>query len=198
MSRQTAAPVKHTVLTLSAREAVDLVRLVAEGQIDLSPPYQRGPVWSGDQRVALVRSWLTGLPAGVVVLSSRENPQWTAASGDVYEAGLAPWAVVDGKQRILTAQAWFTSAFAVPATWFDPTHVVQSEETDDGPYVRHDGLSEAGRLKFERRAVLQVTQFKSAASVADEAAMYVLVNGGGTPQTAQDMERAHGIAGPTP
>ena len=106
--------------------------------------------------------------------------------------------MVDGKQRILTAQAWFTSSFAVPATWFDPAHVLQSEQTKDGPYVRYDGLSEPGRLKFARRAVLQVTQFKAAASVADEAAMYVLVNGGGTPQTAQDMDRAHSIAGPTP
>ena len=34
--------------------------------LDLNPPYQRGRVWTTDQKIALVRSWLIGVPTGRV------------------------------------------------------------------------------------------------------------------------------------
>ncbi|MCM2430947.1 DUF262 domain-containing protein [Streptomyces sp. RKAG337] len=195
MTRQTLAPIQHTSLAPSARPASTLVRSVDDGQLDLDPPYQRGAVWTVDQHIALVRSWLTGLPAGVVILSDRGNPAWAAATEDVYETGAAIWAAVDGKQRILTAKGWFDSQFAVPSSWFDPALVAETEATSDGPYVRHCGLTEAGQLKFDRRAQFQVAEFRTAASIADEAAAFVLVNGGGTPQSRDDMNRARSAAG---
>ncbi|MFI5748880.1 hypothetical protein ACIBBE_23795 [Streptomyces sp. NPDC051644] len=149
---------------------------------------------TGKAPMALVRSWLTGLPTGVVILSDRENPQWTGVNGDVYTTGTAKWAVVDGKQRLLTAQSWFTDNLAVPASWFAPNLIAETEQTEDGPYVRHSGLTRPGRLKFKHRAMLQVSEFKTAATLADEAVMFLLVNGGGTPQTDQDMQRALDIA----
>lgn len=104
--------------------------------------------------------------------------------------------MVDGKQRLLTAQAWFNSALAVPASWFDPDLVAGTEQADDGPYVRHHGLTRPGRLKFQHRAMLQVSEFKTAATIADESVMYVLVNDGGKPQAAEDMQRARSIPSP--
>lgn len=195
MTRQTPAPIEHTSLAPSARPASTLVRSVDDGQLDLDAPYQRGAVWTLDQHIALVHSWLTGLPAGVVILSDRGNPAWAAATEDVYETGAAIWAAVDGKQRILTAKKWFDSDFAVPASWFDPALVAETEPTSDGPYVRHRGLTVAGRLKFDRRAQFQVAEFRTAAGIADEAATFVLVNGGGTSQGRDDMDRARSVAG---
>ncbi|MFJ4741338.1 DUF262 domain-containing protein [Streptomyces sp. NPDC088775] len=194
MTRQTPTHLEHTTLNPRARGAHDLVRLVAEGQLDVDPPYQRGSVWTEDQRVALVRSWMIGLPAGVIIISDRDNAHWAAAMGDVYKSGTAIWAAVDGKQRLLTAQLWFTGQFAVPASWFDPAVVEQTELTEDGPYVRYSGLSEPGRLKFDRRAQFQVAEFRTAGRINDEATMYLLVNGGGTPHTAQEMQHAWEIA----
>lgn len=102
MTRQTPTHIEHTTLNPRARGAHDIVRQVEEGQLDVDPPYQRGSVWTSDQRVALVRSWMIGLPAGVIIISDRDNPNWAAATEDVYKAGAAVWAAVDGKQRILT------------------------------------------------------------------------------------------------
>lgn len=194
MTRQTPTHIEHTTLNPRARGAHDLVRQVEEGQLDVDPPYQRGSVWTEDQRVALVRSWMIGLPAGVIIISDRDNPNWAAATEDVYEAKAAIWAAVDGKQRILTAKLWFTDQFAVPASWFDPAVVEQTELTEDGPYIRYGGLSQPGRLKFDRRAQFQVAEFRTAGTIHDEAAMYLLVNGGGTPHTGQEMQHAREIA----
>jgi hypothetical protein len=69
---------------------------------------------------------MIGLPAGVIVISDRDNPNWAAATEDVY-ANAAIWAVVDRKQR--TAKLWFTDQFAVPASWFDPAVLEQTELT---------------------------------------------------------------------
>ena len=140
MTLQTSAPIEYTRPVPKTREVEELVGDIADGEIDLEPPYQRGPVWTEDQRIALIRSWLTGLPTGALALSTRDTPRWARANGDVYTTNKAIRAVIDGKQRLLAAQAWF----------------------------------------------------------ADEAAVYVLVNGGGTPQADRDMERARQIAAQQP
>lgn len=190
MTLQTPAPIEHTNLSPTARTAGSLVRDLESGQLDVDPPYQRGEVWTIDQRRDLVRSWLTGLPAGVVVLSDRANENWRRATENVYSTGAAIWAVVDGKQRILAAQAWVNGELAVPASWFDDELVAETEETDDGRYLRFTGLTVPGQRKIELRSQLQVVEFRTAATVADEALMYLLVNGGGTPQTGADMANA--------
>ena len=152
MTRQVAAPVEHINLSATNRTARDLVHFVQDGHIDMNPPYQRGQVWSGDQRIALVFSWLRGLPTGVIILSDRANPHWSAASGDVYREGLAVWAVIDGKQRLSTAIAWFEGEFAVPASYFEPELVARTETTSDGPYVRFNGLTGQGQREMVSRA----------------------------------------------
>lgn len=195
MTRQTGAPLHHNSLNPTYRAARDLVDLIANGSMLLDPPYQRGDVWTLDQRIALVESWLRGLPTHVVTLSDRATEMWRQATGvDVYETGKGMWAVVDGKQRLTTAIKWFANEFAVPASWFPADHVAETEDTDDGPYVRHDGLTPKGRRFFDRRGSLLVAETKECATEADEAAFYLLVNGGGTPQANTDMARAARIA----
>ncbi|WP_331750729.1 DUF262 domain-containing protein (plasmid) [Streptomyces globisporus] len=196
MTRQTAAPLDHISLTPSFQSAKWLARRIGEGEITLDPSYQRGDVWTPDQRINLVHTWLLGRPAGVVILSDRCNPAWAAANPgrDPYETPGEPlWACVDGKQRLTTAVMWFNSEFTIPASWLPADHVGRTEDTDDGPYVRHSGLTEKGVRFMERYCSLLVGETKECATEADEAAFYLVVNGGGSPQSAASMANAERV-----
>lgn len=197
MTRQTTKPLEHINLNPSARQAREVARTVTDGHTLLDPPYQRGNVWTGDQRVALIESWLRGLPAGVLILSDRGTEAWRLANPglDPYEIGGAFWAVIDGKQRLTTALMWFNGELAVPASWFPAAHVEATEATDDGPYVRYTGLTAPGQRIFANRALFMVAETKACATEADEARFYLLVNGGGTQQTDADMANAARVAG---
>lgn len=193
MTRQTPAPLTHMTLSATYRRAQELARM-CEQDIDLKPPYQRGDAWTADQRIALVHSWLTGIPIGTVILNDRTTRAWEKANGsDPMKTGEPIQAVIDGRQRITTAVMWFASEFAIPASWIDPEYIEAAEDTPDGPYVRYDGLTKVGRNMFTARALLQVAEAK-VATVQDEAAIYLLVNGGGTPQTDADMANAAKVA----
>lgn len=197
MTRQTAEPFDHMSLNPAYREAKGLTDQITEGVIVLDPPYQRGSVWTLDQRIALVESWLRGLPTHVITLADRGTDLWRRANegNDPYETGLGIWAVIDGKQRLTTACMWFASEFAVPASWVPADFVETTEDTDDGLYVRHNGLTDVGRRFIRSRFGLLVAETKDCATEADEAAFYLLVNGGGTPQTEADMANAARVAG---
>lgn len=196
MTRQTAAPLDHISLNPSYRQARGLADDVRRGALLLDPPYQRGNVWTLDQRIALVESWMRGLPAGVVILADRGTELWRKTNGtDVYETGRGIWAMIDGKQRLTTAIMWQAGDFAVPASWFPKEFVETVEETDDGPYVRYTGLTLVGQRRIELRTSLLVAETKDCATEADEALFYLLVNGGGTQQTDADMANAARVAG---
>jgi hypothetical protein len=196
MTRQSAVPFDHISLRPTYFTLGDLVHRMEDRMIDLDPPYQRGDVWTEDQRMALVQSWLRGLPPGVVILSDRTNPAWVKAHGgeDVYETGEALWACVDGKQRLTTALMWRHNEFAIPASWLDADLVAATEATEDGPYVRFSGLSDAGQRFMDRYCSLLIAEAKECATVEQEAALYLLVNGGGTPQTDETMANAARVA----
>lgn len=189
MTRQTTAPLEHVNLNATNRSARELASMVADGYINLDPPYQRGAVWTLDQRIGLVRSWLTGVPIPALIINNRTSAWWKdTAVYDVRVSG-PEMAVVDGKQRILCAVAWFGGEFAVPASWFLSEYVERTEDTDDGPYVRYTGLTVVGRRLMANRAFLPVAEGTLPTQQA-EAEVYLLVNGGGTPQTDADMANA--------
>ncbi len=194
MTRQTTAPIEGVSLNATNRMAFDLARQVGRGIIDLNPPYQRGAVWTDDQRIALVRSWMMGVPIPAIILNNRGNSGWYDAHGSSpYETSTGIYAVVDGKQRLETAVAWFNGDLAVPASWFAPDDVTETVETDDGPYVTFNGLAESRQSQFEFRSPLPCAEGQLA-TVRAEAEVYLLVNGGGTPQSDDDMARAARIA----
>ncbi|MFE0779173.1 DUF262 domain-containing protein [Streptomyces sp. NPDC058861] len=196
MTRQTAEPLEHTSLNPSYQSAKNLAKRVAEGELLLEPSYQRGAVWTEDQRIALVQTWLRGLPAGVVILADRCTYKWEAANNghDPYATGKGLWACVDGKQRLTTAVMWFNSEFAVPASWLPAHYVETTEDTADGPYVRFGGLTAVGTRFVERYCSLLVAETRECATEQEEAAFYLLVNGGGTPQTDENMANAARVA----
>lgn len=189
MTTQTSAPLEHQSLDATNQSARNLATMVQDGDIILDPPYQRGSVWTRDQRIGLVKSWLLGLPVPTIILNDRIS--WPQARED--QSGRVHYAAIDGKQRLETAVAWFSGELAVPASWFRPAHVARAEQTDDGPYTRYTWLTKGGQGYMALRAPLQVATAR-VTSVAEEAAIYLLVNGAGTSQTDEDLLRAGEIA----
>lgn len=195
MTRQTNEPIEHTNFSPTFQRASALVRQVEEGHLDLRPPYQRGSVWDLPRQISLVESWLRGVPTGTVVFADRINNFWRGPDGKEAVPGTtAMYACIDGQQRVRTAIGWFGSEFAVPASWFNPEWVVETETTDDGPYVRHNGLSRTGVNFIELRASIQVAEARTCASIADEARIFLLLNEGGASQTAADLDNARRVA----
>lgn len=149
---------------------------------DLNAPYQRGSVWTLDQRRALIKSLLMGLPVGSVITSAM--PYQSAVS----------YRVIDGKQRVETIRGFWTGEFTVPGWWFHPADCEHRDRD-----VTCADLTDRGRRGFEH-AGLPELHWNSRIQDPDlllraEAEVYLLVNGAGTGQTDEDMARAARIAG---
>lgn len=188
-TRQTAAPVDSIPLSSTNRQAREVARMVTGGQMIVDAPYQRPSVWGLTQRINLVRSWLSRTPVPAIIINDRMHSRWRG-DNTPYLDGVSPaYAVIDGKQRVETAIAWFDSEFAVPASWFPAEEVAETIETPDGPYVTFEGLTLRGQRFFSNSAMLPVAE-GSLDTVAAEAALYVQVNTSGTEQTPEDIARA--------
>jgi hypothetical protein len=194
MSRQTHQPLARLPLSTSNRHARWLVTQIADGDLDINPPYQRGAVWTEDQRVALMRSLLSGIPVPTLIINDRHGQHWTDTTTYDRQSGNTPsYAVVDGKQRLLCLKAWYDGELAIPATWIEAECIDRVEDTPDGPYVRVTGLNKLGQRATGERILLPVGEAQ-ASSLREEAAIFLLVNGGGTPQTDANMDNARCIA----
>ena len=168
---------------------------------DLDAPYQRGSVWTLDQRRALIQSLYMGLPVGAVIV----------AKLPFRDGSPIAYRVVDGKQRIEAVRAFAAGGFDVPGWWFRDGDV--DRVSPDGT-VGWDDLSRPCRLNFDMRMQLPALEFDSEHEylgrddagrarwrkrtdeemLRAEAALYLLVNGGGAAQTAEDLARAAEVA----
>lgn len=194
MTRQTTEPLPDYRLSATNRTVRELVGTMFK-EIDLNPPYQRGSVWTTDQRMALVKSWLMGVPIPAIILNDRSSNAFAANNPEVapYTSTSPIWAVIDGKQRVETGKKWFGGHLAVPASWVDPEWIARPHPTSDGPYVTFDDLTPAARRMCGNRFMLAMVDARLP-SVQAEAELYVLVNGGGTAQTPEDMANAARMA----
>lgn len=194
MTLQTVAPLEHRSLAATNRPADFFVRAVREGDMTLDAPYQRGPVWTTHQRIGLVKSWLLGIPVPAVILNDRGTLDWRHNNRKQLADDLGPlYAVIDGKQRILAAVAWFGGALLVPASWFPAEHVEVTEDTTDGPYVRYIGLTRVGQRFAESRASFPCAEAR-VDTIEKEAEIYGLINSAGIPQTDADLANAARVA----
>lgn len=194
MTRQTSQPLSRLPINMMSMPLTNLVDYVVQGRIDLNPPYQRGDVWTTDQRVALIYSWLTGATVPSITVNDRSGHIWKDKKNfDIRKTDSGIWAVIDGRQRLTTAVMWMQGKFAVPASWFPEGTIRTTELTPDGPYVRHNGLTTLGQSRGTDRTVTPVGVGEFA-SIQEEAQIYLLLNGGGTPQTDDDMSNARRIA----
>lgn len=188
MTYQTERPITELGFAQSGRMVEDLVLQMSNGAMTTDLPYQRGEVWSEGQRILLVSSLLSGTPVAALIINRRPERMW-ASGRDITGPRLA---VIDGKQRLTTLVLLLTGQLALPASWFPETDILETEETADGPYVRWTGLAPGQRQRLADRPL--AVEFASVGSVEDEAAIYLRVNGYGTPQTGDDMAKAARIA----
>lgn len=190
MTFQTDAPLVHRNMHASNRSAREMARMAYEGDLDVAPAYQRPSIWSLEQQMALVRSWCLGVPIPAVIVNDRGSDAWRRANGSSpIDRNEASYVAVDGRQRLECAVEWFHGSLAVPASWFDPEYVETTIDTNDGPYVTYAGLTLVGQRLFSNHAMLPMIE-ANALSEAEEADLYLLTNGGGTPQTQDDMDHA--------
>lgn len=192
MSLHTDTPIVHRSMQSSQRQAREVVRLITEAG-DLNPSYQRGSVWTVEQRLGLIRSWLIGLPIPAVIVNKRLDGNWPCQD-DGWPVGGYEFAVIDGKQRIETAIAWFGNELSVPASWFDVDDINSTVESEDGDWVFYSGLTEQARRVFALRSMLPVIE-TDVSTEAEEAEIYLLVNAAGTSQTVADLANAQQVAG---
>lgn len=192
MTRHTPKPIESLGLAMTNEPFSQLVSQWKRGTIDPNPPYQRGQVWDLSQQIALVESALTGTPIPAIVTNRRGS-------------GMARTRyVIDGLQRLTAFRAFLDDEFMVPASWFHPRDVLRPFDLgaldpgirklyeDDGVYVFHDGLSEYAQIIIDNITVpVAEGRFRT---VEEEAAVYGRVNGYGTPQSLEDLERAARIA----
>lgn len=162
-------------------DLLDIIERVRQGKIIVSPPYQRASVWTTEQRQALMASWIVGLPIPAVIINSRFRGGWNI------EGGAPQAAVIDGKQRIETALAWLNDEFAIPAAWLD---------SDDLDTVKDDGTASFSNLSHRGQSMaLPIPMVEtSVGTIEEEAAIYLMVNSAGTPQSISDIAKAREFA----
>jgi hypothetical protein len=199
MTLQTTHDLIHRSMSASQRQCDWFAMLLREndehddplrGGLDLNPPYQRGSVWTTDQQRLLMKSFLLGVPVPALIVNDRHQAGFRQPDGS------EDWryAVVDGRQRIEAVIGWLSGRLDIPASWLPADHVVSTVETDDGPYVFRSGLSEAERRRVSTRMLVPVCT-AHLTSLADEAAVYLLVNRGGVEHTEADLSSARQLAG---
>lgn len=166
---------------------------------DLNAPYQRGSVWEIGQRRALIKSLYQGIPVGAIIVSQLP-----------YRKSAPSYRIVDGKQRIETIRMFYNDEFDVPGWWFRRGHVTEPIPRT----VTWSTLTEVAHRYFDMHASMPALQFDPEREylgrdesgknlwryrndqeiLVAEAELYGLVNGGGSPQTEEDMERARELA----
>lgn len=153
--------------------------------IDLDQPYQRGLVWGLQRKRNLLRSILMGLPIGSITTNNRLAADFTE---DGYDQGRC-WAtaVIDGKQRISTLREFTEGGFAVPAAWWREKDVEGVQWIAGEPMVWWQNLTRTGQRRIEN--TIFPTNQACVATLADEQAIFDLINFGGVAQGDTDTDK---------
>ena len=154
---------------------------------ELNPPYQRGSVWTLEQRRNLIQSFLLGIPIGAVITNFRG---YDTKENERVFGSPAIYGVVDGKQRIETLVAFSKDEFSVPADWWEDRDI-RPDEVDTEGMIRHSGLTPVGQTRAAFWSV--PTEESRVKNLAAEAMIFRLINTGGTEQTEQSIARAKNI-----
>lgn len=170
---------KQWKLENAARSLGELVNGVNDGDIDLSPPYQRGDVWELPRRQALIKSVLTGVPIGAIILNDRfgahfQHPDYDRVTTPMY-------AVIDGKQRLTTLQRFVADKVPVPSNWFTADERISTESADTLVWSE---LTRPTRIGFLRRPL--AVQSATVDTMEREDELFTLINFGGVPQGCSD------------
>lgn len=159
------APLSRLSFSSSALTLGALSNMAREGELVLDPSYQRASVWTDDQRMALVRSILSGIPIGAVFLNVRPDPT-------------EPYRVVDGRQRIEAIRDFVGGSIRFPAAWIEPSQLEGSAD-DDGLVCFRDLSTPLQRvLRMSSKVSAYETRLETE---EQEAELFRLINFTGTP-----------------
>lgn len=128
------------------------------------PEYQRGLVWSDEQKVNLIKSIMTGVPIGTFVYARQayDRKTWKELPKRTYY-------LLDGQQRLNAIQGFLDNEFAVDGYFFK-----------DLPYL-------------DKRAFIGFSNFSSMIlnepTPEQELDFYFTLNFGGTAHTKADLEK---------
>lgn len=187
MTLQTAKPIRDLHMNITARAWGEIVHWIQDGNATYDTAYQRGAVWTDEQRIMLIHSIMSGTPIPALIINRRPESMWFGPDGET----LPLYAVIDGKQRMMTIKMFMEGDIAVPTSWFDPEDIIETEDTADGAYVRYFGLTHKMQRFFENRPTPVAEA--SLRTVRREAEVYLRVNSAGTLQTDEDMARATAV-----
>jgi len=186
------APLVNRNMQPTARNLRDLIGFWRDGQINMTPPYQRGDVWTVDQRVALIKSLLLGIPVAALMLNMRDNHDWKQNEGEPHS--LAPsYAVIDGKQRLTTVRMFFDGDLEVPIDWFEPDWIDWSCTARGASVVAWGNFEIHARRYMGQGFSIPVAEARLG-SLAEEAEVYGLINSAGTAHTDTELAHARKIA----
>ena len=146
---------------------LDVVRFWSkEGDLLLSPPYQRGDVWGIKRQRNLIKSILLGIPIPSIIVNDRGSACW---DGDYRIA------VIDGKQRITAILKFLNDELSVHGEWFgmENEFVIYSQL----PIPRQRGIKNHP-IPFSEGQL---------ATIEDEREVFDLVNFGGVQQGESDI-----------
>lgn len=130
--------------------------------LDLTPDFQRGHVWTTDQRSRYVEYLLRGGEGGKIL--SFNHPGWSGRNGDMYKG---PYQMLDGLQRLTSARMFMSNEL--------PAFGRRLREYDNpAPLYSRVGLKWRIYELQTRREVLQY---------------YLDMNAGGTPHSEKEIAR---------
>lgn len=133
--------------------------------VDTNPPYQRGHVWTNEQRSAFLGHWLQGGTVPTLWV-------WEPPNAKEY-AGEARPELIDGKQRLTALLMWWHGEIAANVD----KQMVFVGDTD---------------RKFRPHHMIHVT-FVRLDSRADVLRFYLRLNGGGTPHSMDELARVRAL-----
>ena len=140
-------------------------------EFDLDAPYQRGHVWTDEQKVNLIRSLLEDLPIGAIFVNERST--------------MEPRYVVDGKQRMTAIRDFFYGKFGVPREWFEDRDLDADTPASDDGLVRFGGLSVGGQRRLMHKPTgMYISRLRTEAEERD---LFNRINYGGTPPEPQEQ-----------
>lgn len=159
-----------------------------QGSLELDAPYQRGDVWTTDQRRLLIKSLMLGVPIPAIIVNDRGIVAFT------HPDGRRDWryAVVDGKQRVTTLLDFFDSELDVPQSWFAPDARTGGHDSDDGRYVYFADLTRTAQRHIENAPITVIEA--RLPSLQAEADLFVLLNRGGTHVADDVIDKARTVA----
>lgn len=177
------APLEHRSITVSARSLSEVVRMVTSGSLLVDTPYQRGDVWTEEQRRNLIKSLIMGIPTPAVILNARHLVREWRATDPNADIG---WSCIDGKQRLTTFVQWYSGQLAIPTAWLGSGFV---GEADDQTMVYFHGLTPAGQ-RYMSRWTIPLAE-ATLPTLDDEIDVYMLINRAGTDHAPAELARAH-------